>query len=76
MTRKRFWKLRNALIVGLNKWAKDHGIGDKVTPGAAFRKNRAVPGKTLVNFDGLEEKSYKDVWESEAMKHARNMAGM
>lgn len=76
MTRKRFWKLRNAMLVGLNKWAKDRGLGDKITPGRAFRSNRAIPGKPLVDFDGLGMKSYDEVWNCEHMKFTRDMAGM
>ena len=74
MTRKRFWKLRNAMEVRLLAWSKANGMGFK---GTVIRSSRPVPGKPLVRFGtpGYGN-SYDEVWNSEGMKSFRKSLGM
>ena len=78
MTRKRFWGLRNALSVRLNEWAKANGLPS--TPGLSDKKMRPVSGKPLVSFENADKygygKSYKECWDSDAMKKLRKNLGM
>lgn len=75
MTRKRFWGLRNALTARLMAWAKENGLP---ASGVSDKGCRPVSGKPLVNFNpnngfGM---SYKDVWNSKAMRDLRKSLGM
>ncbi len=66
MTRKRFWKLRNALNVRLNEWAKENLGG--CSSGITDKALRPVSGKPLVDFKVARERgfgsSYKELWEN------------
>lgn len=77
MTRKRFWGLRNALTVKLDEWGKKNGF---VPNGVSNKKMRPVSGKPLLNFDTAKKlgygTSYKECWNSEAMKDLRKSLGM
>lgn len=78
MTRKRFWGLRNALSVRMNEWAKENGLPP--ASGLSDKKMRPVSGKPLVNFNVCREygcgTSYKDAWNSPAMRDLRKNIGM
>ena len=75
MTRKRFWRLRNAMIVKTREWANERGMGYS---GTRDKATRPVSGKPLVNFgtEYLPETSYAEVWNSEAMRTLRKVIGM
>lgn len=77
MTRKKFWGLRNATVVLLDEWGKKNGF---VPNGVSRKKMRPVSGKPLLNFEfgaanGMGT-SYKEAWNSEAMKDFRKSLGM
>lgn len=77
MTRKRFWRLRNATTVRLHAWAKENGLESS---GISDKAMRPVSGKPLVNFP-LGKKlgygtSYDECWNSAAMKDLRKSLGM
>lgn len=75
MTRKRFWKLRNALSVHLDAWAKENGFPYS---GVSNKAMRPVSGKPLVNFGKHPEygTSYEECWNNDAMKTLRKSIGM
>ena len=75
MTRKRFWGLRNALVVELNKWAKANGFD---RPGTSDKSMRPVSGVPLVKFgEGPEPwTSYDECWNGKAIKGLRKTLGM
>lgn len=75
MTRKRFWGLRNALAVELNKWGKAHGCGRS---GTIDKSMRPVSGVPLVTFGKGPEPwtSYDECWNCKAMKDLRKTLGM
>ena len=77
MTRKRYWRLRNALNVRLEEWGRKNGFSPKGTDNKAMRP---VSGKPLVNFE-LGKKlgfgtSYAECWNCEAMVKLRKSLGM
>jgi hypothetical protein len=79
MTRKRFWKLRNALNTRLYEWAKTQPDLDKINEGASMKAMRPVSGKPLVDFGcrTLEYiRSYDDVWNMDGMRDLRKNLGM
>ena len=76
MTRKRFWRLRNAMNVKLDMWAEAN-MGGKPS-GVSYKRLRPVSGKPLVKFDpnngfGM---SYDEVWNSNATRFLRDGLGM
>lgn len=78
MTRKRFWRLRNAENVRLREWAKDNLGG--CPSGVSDKTLRPVSGKPLVDFrEGVRlgfGSSYKEVWESSGNKALRGGLGL
>ena len=56
MTRKRFWRLRNALNVRLNEWGKANMGG--CPSGVTDKKLRPVSGKPLVNMEAAKRSGY------------------
>lgn len=78
MTRKRFWRLRNALNVRLNEWGKANMGG--CPSGVTDKKLRPVSGKPLLDFELARKNgwptSYAGQWNSPEFKSFRQGLGM
>ena len=76
MTRKRYWRLRNALNVRLNEWGKANLGG--CPSGVTDKALRPVSGKPLFDMEAAKRKglptSYAELWES--AKALRDGLGM